>query len=138
MPELVGVQHIALTVTDARRSADWYAAVLGLRIVARFEEGGGDRYKVILADPDRRLTLGVVEHRGTATGHFDERRPGLDHLAFAVDGRARLDAWAAHLDALGVPYSPVAPATLDPRNAVLVFRDPDHIQLEFFAVATEE
>jgi glyoxylase I family protein len=142
MPELAGVQHVALTVSDAGRSADWYADVLGLRIVARFEEGGGERYKIILADPAARILVGVVEHRGTAPEQvapwrFDERRPGLDHLAFAVDGRAELDAWAAHLDALGVPYSPVAPATLDPRNAVLVFRDPDHIQLEFFAVPTD-
>jgi glyoxylase I family protein len=137
MPELAGVQHVALTVTDAGRSADWYAEVLGLRIVARFEEGGGERYKIIMTDRAARILLGVVEHRQAPPERFDERRPGLDHLAFAVNGRAELDAWAAHLGALGVPYSPVAPGTLDPRTAVLVFRDPDHIQLEFFAVPAE-
>jgi glyoxylase I family protein len=136
MPELAGVQHIALTVSDAARSADWYAGVLGLRIVARFEEGE-DRYKIILANPSGRVLVGVVQHRGTVPERFDERRLGLDHLAFAVSGRAELDAWAARLDSLGVPYSPVAPATLDPRNAVLVFRDPDNIQLEFFAVPAD-
>src|SRR5262245_49915434 len=100
MPDLTGVQHIALTVTDVQRSADWYAQVFGLREVARFEEGGGARQKVILTDPGRRLLVGLVEHRGTQAERFDERRPGLDHLAFAVTGRAELDAWAAHLDTL--------------------------------------
>jgi glyoxylase I family protein len=135
MPDLAGVQHVALTVTDARASADWYARVLGLRVVARFEEGGGDRLKIILSDG--RFVLGVVEHRGAGPGRFDERRPGLDHLAFGVAGRAELDAWAARLDSLSVPYSPIAPARLDPRNAVLVFRDPDNVQLELFAVPAD-
>jgi glyoxylase I family protein len=135
MPDLAGVQHIALTVSDARASADWYTRVLGLREVARFEEGGGDRFKIILTGAG--LVLGVVEHRGAGAGRFDERRSGLDHLAFGVAGRAELDAWAAHLAALRVPYSPIAPARLDPRNAVLVFRDPDNVQLELFAVPAD-
>jgi glyoxylase I family protein len=166
MPELTGVQHIALTVTDARRSADWYTRVLDLHEVARFDEAGGERHKIILASHDRRILIGLVEHRGSAAGQsgtsagrfgtaphqygsapeqsgsapgrFDERRPGLDHLAFAVAGRARLDAWAARLDQLGVPHSPAAPALLDPDNTVLVFRDPDDIQLELFALPTKE
>ena len=137
MPELTGVQHVALTVSDACSSAGWYARTLGLRVVAEFAEDGGDRYKIILADPAGRLTVGLVEHRGAAAERFDERRPGLDHLAFTVAGRAELDAWAARLDALQVPYSPIAAARLDPRNAVLVLRDPDNVQLELFAIPAD-
>jgi hypothetical protein len=42
-----------------------------------------------------------------------------------------LDAWAAQLDALGVSHSGVTqPAYTS--NAMVTFRDPDNIQLEFF------
>ena len=33
---------------------------------------------------------------------FDERRPGLDHIAFGVGSRQELVAWAGRLDELGV------------------------------------
>jgi catechol 2,3-dioxygenase-like lactoylglutathione lyase family enzyme len=35
---------------------------------------------------------------------------GLHHITFSVRDRADLDAWAAHLDALGVPHLPVTAA----------------------------
>jgi glyoxylase I family protein len=53
-------------------------------------------------------------------------------MAFAVADRAGLDEWAERLAAAGVPHSPVAPANSIPGAAVLVFRDPDNIQLELF------
>jgi catechol 2,3-dioxygenase-like lactoylglutathione lyase family enzyme len=59
-------------------------------------------------------------------------RVGLDHLAFAVADRTALDAWADRLSAAGVVHSPIAPANSIPGAAVLVFRDPDNIQLELF------
>ncbi len=55
-----------------------------------------------------------------------------DHLAFAVADRAALDEWAERFAAAGVPHSPVAPANSIPGAAVLIFRDPDNIQLELF------
>ena len=56
-------------------------------------------------------------------------RRGLDHLAFTVADRGELQAWAARLAAAGVVHSPVAAANSVPGAAVLVFRDPDNIQL---------
>ena len=77
--------------------------------------------------------LGLVQHRASSTRPFDETQIGLDHLAFRVDGRAALDSWAQRLAAAGVPASPVASSLSIPGAAVLVFRDPDNIQLELFA-----
>jgi hypothetical protein len=42
-----------------------------------------------------------------------------------------LDEWVAHLDALGVAHSGITEPSYT-RNAMLTFRDPDNIQLEFF------
>jgi hypothetical protein len=39
------------------------------------------------------------------TGLFDERRIGLDHLAFRVADRHELQRWATHLEAKGVTHS---------------------------------
>jgi catechol-2,3-dioxygenase len=60
---------------------------------------------------------------------FDERRSGLDHVGFAVERRDDLDAWQARFASLDVVHSPVADTEV---GSALVFRDPDHIQLEMW------
>ena len=66
---------------------------------------------------------------------FDERRTGLDHMSFAVAARADLDAWASWLDSLGVENSGVTDTDDPVPYSVVVFRDPDNIQLELFYMA---
>jgi glyoxylase I family protein len=61
---------------------------------------------------------------------FNERRIGLDHLAFACTGRSELTEWEARLHALGVVNGGIVDA---PYGSGLSFRDPDSIALEFFA-----
>jgi catechol 2,3-dioxygenase-like lactoylglutathione lyase family enzyme len=64
------------------------------------------------------------------------RKPCSDwpviHVAFEVPDREELDAWASRLAAAAVVHSPIAPANSIPGAAVLVFRDPNNIQLELF------
>ena len=61
---------------------------------------------------------------------FNERRLGLDHLAFACATRAELEEWQARLNQLGIANGGVVDA---PYGSGLSFRDPDNIALEFFA-----
>ena len=63
-------------------------------------------------------------------GTFDERRVGLDHMAFACANRAELQQWETRLDELGVKHGGIVDA---PYCSGLSFRDPDNIALEFFA-----
>jgi catechol-2,3-dioxygenase len=65
-----------------------------------------------------------------STEPFDERRPGLDHLAFACTNRSELEEWERHLNKLGVANGGIVDA---PYGSALSFRDPDNIALEFFA-----
>ena len=127
------IHHFGLTVRDAEASAAWYVEVLGFERVGGYEDPSGDRRKVFLRHPGLRARLGLVQHRTTSTRPFDETQIGLDHLAFRVDSRAALDSWAQRLAAAGVPASPIAGLAVDTGAAVLVFRDPDNIQLELFA-----
>jgi catechol 2,3-dioxygenase-like lactoylglutathione lyase family enzyme len=75
-----------------------------------------------------------VSHPGKGSGPFDELPSGLDHLEFMVAGRSELDAWAARLDELGIPRSGIKAPSYT-ANAILTFRDPDNVQLEFFRSA---
>ena len=63
---------------------------------------------------------------------FDETRIGLDHLSFGVTGRDELDAWVTRLEAACAEYSRITTANSIPGAAVVVFRDPNNIQLEIF------
>jgi glyoxylase I family protein len=129
---ITGLHHLGLTVRDVDASADWYVDVLGFKRTGGFESADGARRKVFLSHDGLQARLGLTQHRDGGRDAFDETRVGLDHLAFAVSDRAQLDAWAARLGAAGVVHSPVAPANSIRDAAVLVFRDPDNIQLEVF------
>lgn len=128
-PGVTGISHLTLTVRDLEASVGWYRDVIGLREVRRIPDEGGRGAKVILADAGRHLLLVLVQHAANDGTAFSEFRVGLDHLAFAVPDRTALDAWAAHLDAGGVPHSPIGAGAL---GDLLVVRDPDGIQLEFY------
>lgn len=127
------VHHLGLTVSDVEASAAWYIEVLGFERVGDFAAPAGDRRKIFLRHPGLRARLGLVQHLETTTRRFDETQIGLDHLAFRVASRASLQSWAERLALAGVSFSPVADSLSIVDAAVLVFRDPDNIQLEFFA-----
>jgi glyoxylase I family protein len=130
MPTITGGHHIALTVRDADRSAQWYADLLGMQVVLKGDDEAV-RFRV-LAHPDSGLVIGVRQYPGREEGAFDEFRTGLDHFAFGVSSRAELESWEQRLGAAGVPFTPIAQSPIGP---VVVFRDPDNIQLEFFLPA---
>jgi catechol 2,3-dioxygenase-like lactoylglutathione lyase family enzyme len=96
----------------------------------------------LLTDERWELALVLHEHAKTPAGNFDERVVGLDHLGFAVGSRDDLVTWQRHLEANGVAPGPEAdrpltqaPIADEPYGSVLVFRDPDNIQLELLAPA---
>lgn len=128
MPEIEGVSHVALTVTDLARSKEWYQTLLGAQVLAEEKEDSHE-FVVLLAPP---LVIGLHVHAATPAGdRFDERRVGLDHVSFLCTGRDDLVEWEARLGELGIPHSPIADVYY---GSVLVFRDPDNVQLELFAL----
>jgi glyoxylase I family protein len=128
--------HVRLTVTDIDRSRAFYDEVFGLPVVFEVPADADDATReqlsflyggVIYALGDSLLGL-----RPVGVDRFDEDRTGLDHLSFAVDSRADLDAAATLLDERGVAHGGVR----DIGRALLPeFRDPDGIALELFAPA---
>lgn len=132
-PPSTGLHHFAATVRDVEASAAWYERVLGLqRIPAPFPHWGNEEsgHAVVLMHPENGLAIGLHHHvaNGGETAH--ESRTGLDHLAIGVAHHDDLDRWAAWLDESGVEHSGVIDATEPMPYSVIVFRDPDNIQLE--------
>ncbi len=133
MPDLTGVSHIELTVRDADRSASWYEQVLGMQRMELPEEYTNDSVparEVNMMHPTAGLVLSLIQHESGEDGDFSELRVGLDHLALAVESRSELEKWVAHFDGHGVQHSAISDR---PFGSVLVFRDPDNIQLELFS-----
>ena len=126
------IHHLGLTVRDVDASARWYVEVLGFRREGGYEAPDGSRKKVFLRHEHLRTRVGLTQHRDGSPQAFDETRIGLDHLAFAVSSREELDEWAQRFAEHGVVCSPVASANSITGAAVLVFRDPDNVQLELF------
>jgi len=131
MATISGIHHISLTVTDIERSVPWYVEVFGFEKLMEEQHPDGSGYAVVLGPPDWSLCVGLHVHATNDRARFAEARTGLDHVSFLVSGHAELQAWEAHLGALGIEHSPIADR---PGYSVLVFRDPDHIQLELTAL----
>jgi catechol 2,3-dioxygenase-like lactoylglutathione lyase family enzyme len=132
MPEMTSIHHIAITVTDLDRSVPWYQETLGLTTLMEDLHPAGDGRYVLLADPSFSVLVGLHVHPTNGGERFAEARTGLDHVGFTVADHAELEAWEARLTELGVEHSP-----FDDQAAysVVVFRDPDNVQLEFIAMA---
>lgn len=126
LPDISGVHHVALTVSDLDASIAWYRDLLGFVERKRLSVGGME--KALLTRVGLMVTLTCHGERAEP-GAFSERRCGLDHLSFAVPDRATLQAWVDRLDAAGVTRGQIAAgATGD----LVAFRDPDNVALEFY------
>ena len=128
MADFPSVNHLALTVTDLEVSVDWYQRLFG---VAPAMDGETNGYRhVVFPLAGGQLfglhTLPLTEHDDV----FQELRAGLDHVAFGCASRDELEGWAARLDELDVAHGEIVDADF---GSGLAFRDPDNIQLEFFA-----
>jgi catechol 2,3-dioxygenase-like lactoylglutathione lyase family enzyme len=135
------LHHLALTVADLDASVQWYEAVFDVHPVLDVPHQGG--VGRILADANQSLMFALHRHDTNDGGLFAETTTGLDHAGLAVDSRADLELWQGHLEANGVVRADAAdkpltqsPIADEPYASVLVFRDPDNIQLELFSPAT--
>lgn len=132
MPSISAIHHVSVTVTDLDRSVAWYGEVLGLDRLMEEKHPDGRGYAIVLGKPDWSLCVGLHVHDANESERFAESRTGLDHVGFLVSSRAELEAWEARLTELGVEHSPINDELEG--FAVLVFRDPDNIQLEFMSM----
>jgi glyoxalase family protein len=121
---LEGLHHITAITGDAPRNVDFYARVLGLRMIKKtvnFDQP--DVYHLYYGD--ELATAGSVltffEFPGAAAGRHGSGMPY--RIAWRVAGEAAQDFWAARLDEEGVAPARTAAGSLR-------FDDPEGLQHE--------
>ncbi len=117
---VVGFSHVQLLVGDIARSADWYAATLGLQRLAGSPEvgylamaGAGGRFAIVLSPRPQ------GDPGGAPTG--------IDHLAFTVKQLDELRAWAAELTNAGLAHSGLVSSG---EGTSIHLTDPDGLPIE--------
>jgi glyoxylase I family protein len=121
------ITHVAVTVTDLAASENWYTRVLGIKPVIDEDTGP---FRHVVYELGNTL-LGLHGFPDLVSNEpFNERKPGLDHIAFGCGSRSELVEWAARLDELGIAHGDIVDAGY---GSGLSFRDPDNIALELFA-----
>ena len=132
------IHHLRLTVTDVKRSREFYTQLLGFDVAVDSPPDGDPTaeaaYQVlwggcVMVRGNLLLGLRPVANAGD---RFDEDRVGLDHLSFNVSSRSELEDALKLFDERGVPHGPIK-ALEGFGILVLPFRDPDNIQVELTA-----
>lgn len=133
-----GFAHVRLTVTDIRRSKDFYDRMFGWQVVvdnsAQVEDPAvlksrEQYYGGVVYQTPQGTLFGL---RPVGTEAFNPDVTGLDHVSFAVETRAALEAAAAELDNADIEHGEVTDLT-DVGLAILSFQDPDDINVELTA-----
>ncbi|HET7311254.1 MAG TPA: VOC family protein [Mycobacteriales bacterium] len=124
-----GLHHVAINVRDLEKSVQWYGEVLGFAPLFPYDTDAFQRR--IMRHPSG-VVIGLTRHNSDdGDAEFNERRTGLDHIAFGVGSREELEAWLSRLDAAGVTHSGIS-ETPTTGSVLIAFRDPDNIQLELY------
>lgn len=154
--EIRGVNHLALTCKDMKRTVDFYSGVLGMPLTKTidlprgmgqhffFDIGNGDSLAFFWF-PDSPDSQPGVTHPANLVGRgsITTAHASMNHIAFDVAAE-KIDEYQKRLVDAGVEVTPVIShddsddqASLDISESTFVrslyFMDPDGIQLEFAA-----
>ena len=127
MPEVLGLEHLDLTVSDLVRSAKFYAAIFAELGFKRIEEDEGQ-----VRWANAHMSFAIRPARTRDGAGFDRYRAGLHHLAFKVRSRTEVDTFHEFLRAHGMTIldPPAEYPQYGPHYYALFFADPDGMKLE--------
>jgi catechol 2,3-dioxygenase-like lactoylglutathione lyase family enzyme len=127
-PQLAGIHHVKIPVTDLHSAREWYERVFGFEVTMEFPDDDGVVRGVAGTMPGLGATMvGLREHPVAAAGCV-----GFDPVGFAVDEASDLEAWIEHLDRHGIDHSPLIEASI---GWLLVFHGPDGLELHLYTWA---
>ncbi|MFC0385183.1 VOC family protein [Muricoccus vinaceus] len=115
--------HVHLISADPRRSAAWYAEILGGRILSEIEMLGALQVYVAVAG-------GLVILRGVRPGDAPGQassRGTVDHFALRVG--THFEAFCRSLAAKGVRFS-MPPQSINPTTSAAFIEAPDGLRIE--------
>jgi catechol 2,3-dioxygenase-like lactoylglutathione lyase family enzyme len=129
-PELLGIHHVRIPVSDVTPSADWYSEVLGL--------------STLLIEEEENEVIGAVLSLGDGPGiglHRDPSRAvalaGFCVVALAVDTSKSLSQWDAWLNQVGAVHTGIVKGPFgwyidisDPDGLIVQLHTPEHPSVE--------
>jgi catechol 2,3-dioxygenase-like lactoylglutathione lyase family enzyme len=115
-------EHFALNVPDARASAQWYVAHLGMRVARTRQDAP---YTSFLSDDTGRVILEVYSNTAAPYPDYAGTHPLCFHVAFVADDPA---AVRAKLVAAGA--TPAYEETLPDGSFLIMVRDPWGIPIQ--------
>ena len=158
--EIRGINHLALTCKDMKRTVEFYSGVLGMPLIKTidlprgmgqhffFDIGNGDALAFFWF-PDSPESQPGITHPANLVGRgpITTANATMNHVAFDVSPD-KIDEYRARLAKAGVEVTPVinhdasenqASREITPTTFVrsIYFLDPDGIQLEFAAWTRE-
>jgi glyoxylase I family protein len=125
--EVLGIEHIDLTVNDVARSRAFYDQVLGELGFRKYE---GSEY---IAWANAQMTIAIrAPSDANRNARFDRYRVGLHHLAFRALSRASVEAFHSFLvrEKITVLDAPAEYPQYGKNYYAVFFADPDGIKLE--------
>lgn len=127
--DVLGFDHIDLTVNDLSRSSPFYERVLGELGFRWFKEGASGNHVFVNGITSLAIREPSPEQRGAA---FDRYRVGLHHLAFRAARRDDVDRFHDFLlrEELPVLDPPAEYPEYGEAYYAVFFPDPDGIKLE--------
>jgi glyoxylase I family protein len=137
MPRVTGIHHVTNTLTNLERSVAWYRKALGFLTELSAEHQNGTGRFTIMANPEFPVVFSLHVDSDTVGESFPETHSGLDHEFVNVEDHSSLEEWEHHLTDVIFGHSALTHRPFDGQSAhsVMVFRDPDNVQLEFFSMA---
>ncbi|MEO8899017.1 MAG: VOC family protein [Candidatus Dormibacter sp.] len=126
VPELAGVHHLKLPISDVEQSFAWYQRTLGYERTVEFVEEGrlmGIGMRHPAGGPLMTLRLDPDRARAAA---------GFDYFSIGVPDKATLETWAARFDALGERHAGVHFATIG--WILPELHDPDGHEVRFYTM----
>jgi catechol 2,3-dioxygenase len=122
--------HVVLKVTDLDRSEGFYHGLLGLPVVARYDEDGLRMTFFSLGD-HHDFAISLVSADETPPR---ESQPGLHHVAFCIgDDLDQLRDAKSRIEAAGLPCTPVDHEV----TKSLYLADPDGNGVELYVDASD-
>jgi glyoxylase I family protein len=128
MMDVIGLDHIYVTVSDFVRAQGFYDAVMAM---LGFRKGD----KVVGGEPHahyfNRVLQYTIRPAHTADVAHNPYAPGLHHICFQVRDRMAVDEVCRALRGLGIEATePRAYAEYNPDYYATFFSDPDGLRLE--------
>ncbi len=131
--ELEGVHHVTAITADAQRNVDFYAGVLGLRMVKKtVNQDNPSVYHLFYADEkgDPGSDITFFEYPGAAPGRAGD---GMVHrVVWRVGSSDALDFWTGRLGEAGIEAWPVD------GGEALRFEDPEGLEHELAVSSAED